>query len=243
MTESGDCQAAALTPLQEECYKLLGEKQYKSCEILAGMELARAEKEGRDMRVAWALLGSCAQLTERYNRAISFFRKIQYSFPSDPSSYKYRLKEAQCLQALGNIVEASSVLAIIPQEKRDLAMNMTLGNLYLVSGRNSNALECFLDGLRQNPYALEAVSWLAILGADPQHVEDAIRAGLESQASEADATNSKAQALIPLEEFIMAHFTGQRHQAPVALEQFQKLEKEFPNNIYLLLQIASLQVR
>ena len=48
-----------LTPLQEECFKLLKAKQYKSCELLARMELAKAEQEGRDSRVAWALLG-CA---------------------------------------------------------------------------------------------------------------------------------------------------------------------------------------
>ena len=88
-----------LTPLQEECFKLLKAKQYKSCEILARMELAKAELEGRDSRVAWALLGDCAQLTQQYRRAISYYRRIQVF-----GSYKYRLKEAQCLQGMFFII-------------------------------------------------------------------------------------------------------------------------------------------
>ena len=88
-----------LTPLQEECFKLLKAKQYKSCEILARMELAKAELEGRDSRVAWALLGDCAQSTQQYRRAISYYRRIQVF-----GSYKYRLKEAQCLQGMFLII-------------------------------------------------------------------------------------------------------------------------------------------
>ena len=154
-----------LTPLQEECFKLLKAKQYKSCEILARMELAKAELEGRDSRVAWALLGDCAQLTQQYRRAISYYRRIQVF-----GSYKYRLKEAQCLQgndltssivamlhhfslisqylfllsrnllktkALGNVVEASSVLEVVPKEFRTLTMSMTLAKV-----RQSNFLMC-----------------------------------------------------------------------------------------------------
>jgi hypothetical protein len=55
------------TPLQEECYRLLQSKQYKSCEILARMELSTAEKQGRDARVAWSLLGECSHATQQYH--------------------------------------------------------------------------------------------------------------------------------------------------------------------------------
>jgi len=216
--------SASLTPLQDECYKLLKAKQFKSCEILARMELCKAEQEGRDARVAWALLGDCAQLTQQYYQAICFYRRIQ-SF----GSYKYRLKEAQCLQALGNVVEASSVLEVIPSDQRTLTIHMTLGHLYLASGRNASARDCFLESLIKNPYTFEAIEWLAVLGAEKSQVLDA-------------CLRNRDQNLLPVKELISAHFAKHRHQTSSALQQFTKLEQEFPNNVYLLLRIATLQV-
>jgi tetratricopeptide (TPR) repeat protein len=221
--------SVSLTPFQNECFKLLKAKQYTSCEMLARMELAKAEQEGRDARVAWALLGDCAHLTHQYNRAISFYRRIQ-GF----GSYKYRLKEAQCLQALGNVVEASSVLEVVPRDQRNLTIHMTLGHLYLASGRTASACECFLESLVQNPLTLEAVEWLAILGTDKTQVLDAVKAGY--------AQNGHNQPMIPVKELISAHFAKHRHQTAAALQQFTGLEQQFPNNVYLLLKIATLQV-
>lgn len=229
----------SLTTLQEECYQLLQQKQFKSCEILAQMELAKAEQEGRDVRVAFALLGECAHHTQQYNRAISYYRKIQYSFSSGSSSHTYRLKEAQCLQSLGNVVEASSLLELIPRHERNLTMHMTLGNLYLASGRNANACECFLESLRLHPYALEAVEWLAVLGVEKQLVVEAVAGGLASRNNK----KSSNTPLIPIQDLISAHFLKHRHQTATALQHFSKLERDFPNNVYLLLKIAVLQVR
>ena len=223
--------SASLTPLQDECYKLLKAKQYKSCEILARMELAKAEQEGRDARVAWALLGDCAQLTQQHTRAISFYRRIQ-----SIGSHKYRLKEAQCLQALGNVVEAASVLEVVPRDQRTLTIHMTLGHLYLASGRNTSACDCFLESLIHNPYTLEAVEWLAVLQTEKQQVLDAVRVGFTRNGYE-------QSSMIPVKELISAQFAKHRHQTDPALQQFTKLEQQFPNNVYLLLKIATLQVR
>jgi tetratricopeptide (TPR) repeat protein len=222
--------SASLTLLQNECFKLLRAKQYRSCEMLARMELAKAEQEGRDARVAWALLGDCAHSTQQYNRAVSFYRRIQ-GF----GSYKYRLKEAQCLQALGNVVEASSVLEVVPRDQRTLTIHMTLGHLYLASGRNSSACECFLESLVHNPLTLEAVEWLAVLGTDKTQVLEAVKAGY--------LQNGQNQPMIPVKELISAHFAKHRHQTGAALQLFTGLEQQFPNNVYLLLKIATLQVR
>ena len=96
----------SLTPLQKECVNLFKARQYKSCEIAARMELARAEQEGRDPRFCWALLGDCYHSSQQYRRAVTFYRRMK--------SHKYRWKEAQCLQALGNVVEASSFGLLAP---------------------------------------------------------------------------------------------------------------------------------
>jgi tetratricopeptide (TPR) repeat protein len=219
---------ATLSPLQHECVDLYKAKQYKSCEIVARMDLAKAEMDGRDPRMAWAMLGECAQATQQYRKAVYFYRRMK--------SHQYRWKEAQCLQALGNVVEASAVLEMVPHNARSLEMNMTLGNLYVASGRNGTAMDAFLESLMQNPYALEAVEWLASLGADKSQVLEAISRGLAARASQ-------DTALLPLVDLANAHFAKHRHQTASALQQFAALERKFPNNIYLLLRMATLQVR
>ena len=227
-----------LTPMQEQCYALLQAKQYKSCELLARLELSHAEQQGRDLRVIWALLGECAQATQQYRKAVSFYRKInQFSGYQDSVSPKYRLKEAQCLSAVGNVVEASSVLERVPPEARTLTIHMTLGQLYLASGRSSSASECFLDSLVQNPYALEAMESLAILGTDMAKVVDAIKTGFAQQQ-----TNDSSKYTAAIQDLVTATFAKHRHQASSALEMFQKLSEQFPNNVQILLKIATLQV-
>lgn len=252
MTMTGDS-SKERTPLQEECYRLLQSKQYKSCEILARMELSKAEQEGRDARVAWSLLGECAHATHQYNRAISYYRRIQYAFVSGVSASSqhyyantYRLKEAQCLQALGNVVEASSVLERVPRSDRNLTMHMVLGNLYLASGRNASACECFIESILLNPFTVEAIEWLAVLGAEKQLVLDAISTGLarkNCQHGDECYESSSSFMVSAIEDLVSAHFAKTRHQTNLALQLFTKLEREFPNNVYLLLKIATLQVR
>jgi len=216
-----------LSRLQREIVDLFEARQYKSCEILARMEKSRAEREGRDPRMAVAMLGDCAHETQQYRKAVSFYRCIE--------SPKHRWKEAQCLQALGNVVEASAVLEMVPQNARTLAMNMTLGNLYVASGRSNAAQESFLDSLNQNPYALEAIEWLATLGADKNLVLASIKKGFVGVTEE--------DVMVPVLDFAAAHFAKSRHQNASALQQFVALERLYPNNVYLLLNIGTIQVR
>mmetsp|Transcript_41263 Transcript_41263/g.99394 ORF Transcript_41263/g.99394 Transcript_41263/m.99394 type:complete len:145 (-) Transcript_41263:450-884(-) len=84
--EQGNSSSNSLTPLQDECFKLYKDKQYKSCEILARMELSLAEQEGRDATIAWTLLGDCAHSTQQYSRAISCYRRIQMWYGSHKCS-------------------------------------------------------------------------------------------------------------------------------------------------------------
>ena len=216
------------TPLQRECVNLFKARQYKSCEIAARMELSKAVQEGRDPQMALALLGDCAQCTQQYRRAVSFYRRMK--------PYKYRWKEAQCLQALGNVVEASSVLEAVPGKARTLEMNMTLGNLYVASGRRNSAISAFMESLMQNPYALEAVEWLATLNADKAHVLEAIRRGFSARGVADD------EALVPVGDLVSAQFAKHRHQTGPALQQFMALERKYINNPYLMVKIAELQV-
>jgi tetratricopeptide (TPR) repeat protein len=226
--------AVSLTPLQEECYNLLKAKQYRSCEVLAQMELSMAEQEGRDLLVPWSLLGDCAMMTKQYNKAIQYYRRI--------SSNKYRLKEAQCLRELGTIVEASSVLETISPRERDLTVYMTLAQLYVASGQTKLAADCYLNGLYKYPMTMEAIEWLAMLGhTDKIRVLDAIDKGFKKM--EQVGNTSTASMIGPIKELASALFAKGHHLSSMALQNFRALDKKFPNNVFILLQIAVLQVR
>ena len=227
--------SSPLTSLQEECFRLLQSKQYKSCEILTRMELSRAEQEGRPTECAWAFLAECAQLTQQHSKAVHYYRRIQ-----NCGSYKYRLKEAQSLQALGNVVEASSVLELIPHHERNLTINMTLGQLYIASGRTTSACECFIQSILENPMVLEAIEWLAALGiTDKSIVLDAVEKGCKRISGQQKGND--LSTIVPVKEFVTAQFANTRHQIVSALQLFTALENMFPNNIYLMLKIANLQ--
>ncbi|KAG7359749.1 tetratricopeptide repeat protein [Nitzschia inconspicua] len=227
--------ASSMSPLQIECRKLLKAKQYRSCEILAKLELSVAEQEGRDLTMAFALIGDCAMMTNQYNRAIEYYRRVD--------SHKYRLKEAQCLQSLGNVVEAASVLEMIPRKERDLTIYMFLGQLYLACGRTNSACECFLNSLIKNPMTMEAIEWLAAIGTtDKMVVFDAIDKGFETMAAEESSDfHGDNVTVAPIKEFAAAHFARGRHHSGMALQMFRALDKKYPNNTYILLKIAYLQ--
>jgi tetratricopeptide (TPR) repeat protein len=263
-SSSSAAAASSLTPLQQECMKLLHSKQYKSCTILAGLELSKAEQESRDTRIAYAILGDCAQMTEQYNKAISYYRKVQLLPGSNSKPYgtnnnhRYRIKEAQCLQALGSVVEAASVLETIPEAERTLQIHMTLGQLYVASKRPMAATQCFLASLKQNPLTFEAIEWLTVTGKVDKHdILDAINTGFKSMDKKSKTISQENNSgdvngvqgsidndnnIVPVKEFVNTLFAKGRHQTALALKNFTALEQQYPNDVYLLLNIANLQV-
>jgi hypothetical protein len=54
--------------------------------------------------------------------------------------------------------------------------------------------------------------------------------------------SSEMEGMIPVKEFVSAMFAKGCHQTSTAFQNFTALERQFPNNIYLLLIIANLQV-
>jgi tetratricopeptide (TPR) repeat protein len=163
-----------------------------------------------------------------------------------------RYKESKSLAALGNVMEASSVLeTIVSPRLQTLAMRMELGHLYLASGRHSDAIRCFLAALERNPHALEAIELLVILGADRNDVARSVQTGLTVTSKNKQTTTEDNNPLhddetksspLAIQELVNAHFLMHRNQTANALTQFRKLDQLYPNNVYIMLKIATLQV-
>jgi anaphase-promoting complex subunit 7 len=216
------------TPLQSECLELFHAKQYQSCEIVAQLELAQCPNTGI-AAIPLEIIGDCAQATQQYRRAISYFRKAALLVQDNS---QLRWKEAQCLAQLGSIMEGAAILE--RTSNRSLGMLMTLGHLYIQSGRHNDAVKSFMEAVRINAYALEAIQWLAILGADRNAVMSAVEQGM---------LHKNHSTSLPILELVSAHFLQHRNQTASALQAFSKLERDYPNNVYLLLQIAALQLQ
>ena len=117
------------TPLQSECLALFQAKQYQSCEIIAQLELAQSPKTSV-AAIPLEIIGDCAQATQQYRRAISYFRKAALLVQDDS---QLRWKEAQCLAQLGSIMEGADILERKPN--LNLGMLMKTGNSKIQSGR------------------------------------------------------------------------------------------------------------
>lgn len=222
-------ESTSLTPIQEECLALLQAKQYQSCEMVAQLELSKSS--GTATAIPLELMGDCAQATSQYRRAISYFRRAALVVKDES---RLRWKEAQCLSQLGSVMEGASVLERY-SVKKHFGMYMTLGHLYLACGRHNDAQRVFLEAVRLNAYALEAIQWLAILKADRNAVMNAVEQGMVQKHSD--------DSVLPIMEIASAHFLQHCNQTDPALKAFTKLDKEYPNNVYLLLQIAGLQLQ
>jgi len=220
-----------LSPLQKECMSLLKSKQFKSCEILAMMDLSKRQAEGSPDHVTISILGDCAFEQRQFVRAKSYYQKISYA-----DENRYRWKEAQCLKELGSLIEASNVLEGITN--RTPPMNMMLGKLYLASGRTIQASDVFLEVLQDNPFILEAAEFLAVLHVDKLSTLKAVDVGFEKRGL---VTSSKE--CDQLRELISSLVAKERFQTFTALQQFTNLDEEFPGNLYIQEQLALLHLQ
>mmetsp|Transcript_24135 Transcript_24135/g.29623 ORF Transcript_24135/g.29623 Transcript_24135/m.29623 type:complete len:619 (+) Transcript_24135:62-1918(+) len=64
---------------------------------------------------------------------------------------------------------------------------------------------------------------------------------MENYNEVADA--DKSHLLLPIEDMIVAHFQSHQNMHRAALLKYKELDAQYPNNIYLLLKIATLQMK
>jgi len=226
--------AEPLTVLQKEAIHCAAQEQWVSCEILARLDLAKCTAEHRSELLDLHLLGRAAFEQEQYVAAKRFYEQL-YEYGGVDYEAKYRYKVACCLVHTGSLVEAVFVLEQIPDRQRSLPVYMLLGHLYQQTSRKQTAIDTYLQALKLNPYCLEAVYCLGVLGADKTPITAALDDGY-AQRNESDS------ALLLPKEIVLLLTAKHRHQNALALQLAQKLLAEYPNNVHLLLIMAELHV-
>lgn len=222
-----------LSKMQEECIRLFRAKQYRSCEILAEMHRSNSRLRGEaDDHFACRLMADCAFQQGQYVRARMLYQAL---YPVDESVYRW--KEAQCLKELGSLVEGAAVLEKIPKVDRTMEMNMLLGTLYSASSRNLDASRAFLEVLRQNPWALEAVEHLAAIErVDKNHVWEALKTGIALHGVEMSEHGD-------IFDLAAAMIYSRKNQTGSAAAIFEKLEEKYPGNTYFQQHQAILHIQ
>ena len=114
-----------------------------------------------------------------------------------------RVKECQALSQTGSIIEATSVLErsfprprlaggkIATNEFSSLQSLMLHGHLYMLSNRSSDAIVQYKFALAKNPYAIEAVEQLAVLGCVDNMILELVDEGVKKFAEEQIAAVKK----------------------------------------------------
>ena len=260
------------------------------------------------------IIADCSFFTDQTRRALHYYRQainyrriasthgcahgalVQGKFRNDravlsTAEATLRLKESDCLSSMGELSEAIFSLENafrLHSTYRTLAVCMTLGNLYLATSKKADAIRSFTDALRLNPYAMEAIANLAIVGANKEDVLRAVSEGMQMKLTpcttikkqnriqnkenrdcdplnrsitshgqsitersqvqlvlDKNATTSLSSTLpqLPVSQLVSAHFDSFSNNTKAALHAFQKLDKMYPNNIYILQSMAKLQLK
>jgi tetratricopeptide (TPR) repeat protein len=221
---SSSSAAGSLTALQKEAFKLLGSRQFASCEVLASLDLSRAEAENRSEQIDLHLLAECAFLQGRWVAAKEIYSQM-YGY-DEPL---YRFKVASCLQKLEYMVEAIYTLETIPTNSRTVEMYILTANLLVASMSKQPAIESFLNALRLNPYAIEAVYALASLGTDTARILAAIDEGQSKQVGGSDHHENNI-----VKEIALVLCAKHRHQTATALQKADALSQDYPANVEIM---------
>ena len=206
-----------------------------------------------------------------------------------------RVKECQALSQTGSIIEAASILercfprprvrggsggdstkTLLTNEFSTLQSLMLHGHLYMLSNRASDAIVQYRFALAKNPYAIEAVEQLAVLGCADTAILELVEEGVKKFAMERivsakksggkegdegnidtmqtdnnnvddeDENQEKAEKdstelLIPVRDYVLAVTSLHRNQLHAAHQHFSKLNGQFPDHPYILIQLAHIQ--
>jgi len=219
MTSQQQDERTPRSPLQIQASHLFEAHQFKSCELVALMELSQMKQKPQDVGIAITLeiLGNCAVSTDRDRQANDYFRDaaelVHSYFQRETREMKeeatsaweanLRVKESRALSNVGSIIEAASILErSFPRTRNSeqqrqphyystLESLMLLGNLHTMSGRVSDAVTEYKFALLKNPYALEAVERLAKLGCDESTILALVDVGLKRMVKEQLAQRKK----------------------------------------------------
>lgn len=254
--EQQDCSSGTnnknLSNIQSQCLKLLQTKQYKSCEILAMMELSQwNESSNTTLCIAktMEILGDCFMANEEYPRAISYYRLavMRYQLKSGAISgvgknkrkgtnlsgngvssrdeAVLRFKESQCLAAVGGTIAACNILEnVVVNSSPELhTFDMSMELANLYLSSGRKA-----DAIRMYQDALDL---------NPYALEAIEKLSLLQRDANVEEERVKCSVPSTLSELVSVYFQSNRNASSSVL-LWKKMNDKFPNHLHFLLNLA-----
>lgn len=143
-----------------------------------------------------------------------------------------RYKECLCHIELKDFTTAIRELEAIPVQLRDLKTNMCMGKLYKSSNLKRHAISSFTLVIRETPSAVEVIESLVNLGIESSELLSLLD---ESCKNSPDATLYSDGWIQSLATCLLQKRNYDHDKCEMKL---QNLMKQYPKNMYLLLQMA-----
>ena len=196
--------------------------------------------------VVLELLGDIIFKKGEYRRALAYYRQsstrkkfgIAQAYRSRSNSIdntvdgQLRYKECLCHIELKDFTTAIRELEAIPVQFRDLKTNMCMGKLYKNSNLKRHAISSFTLVVRETPSAVEVIEALVQLGMESSE--------LLSLLDESCKSNSNALIYSDgwIQSIAVTLIQKRDYDHDKCGIKLQSLIKQYPNNMYLLLQMA-----
>mmetsp|Transcript_16300 Transcript_16300/g.31623 ORF Transcript_16300/g.31623 Transcript_16300/m.31623 type:complete len:578 (+) Transcript_16300:558-2291(+) len=146
-------------------------------------------------------------------------------------SAQIRFAIARCMWELKHKQGALKMLESISSKHRSAPILLWMGKIYEACGMDRPTVGALRDALRSQPYALSAIITLLRLGVNSNDVWQLCQ------------TNTLHTDQGWLHRFIEAHGLKSLNQHRPALQNFQKLGQELPNNRHILANMADLNMQ
>lgn len=162
---------------------LLTFEQYFLMLMYNGNSLFKQQQYRRADLVYRSALQARKSLTK--SKAGSVFANNYEHLTEKFPDHEIRFKLAQCLETTKNHAEAITMLQSIPSKQRTPKINMMLGKLAHMQGKDAIAITAYRMVLREMPMNLEAMKMLLMLGVTASEIDIIIaEANLPTQCRE-----------------------------------------------------------
>ncbi|KAI8922406.1 hypothetical protein DFJ77DRAFT_506181 [Powellomyces hirtus] len=220
-----------------QAQNLLSNGLHSSAELLLGYLLSTIPSKQQDrgslilyckasalLADAYAELGQDQRALRLYDTAFRAFSSNQQILGED-RVFLYGVKEKQslCYRRLGQLGEAIAELEKIPIDALGVKSCLTLATWYEETRSFNQAREAYLNVLRKEPLATEAMMGAIRYGAE---IEDMLPCFPPTPAGEWT------------KHFVWSYFAGRRHRYAEALERLGELQRVTPLNNEVMLAMA-----
>ncbi|KAI9593378.1 hypothetical protein BDF19DRAFT_448533 [Syncephalis fuscata] len=253
-TAAIDTDSCSYTMLKH-AQQLYDQSLIASAQLMAGMALSELQRltamNSSTYVEASLLFAQCLVYQNDYRRAMTFFEKAfntqlniqRNQLPIDDLDIKICTEYAECCLKVNEWDEARRQLEVIHKDRRPLDIWRILARIYQVKGNPDAAIKCYINILKQQPFAMEAAIALVELGIPLDKLNSLLMPKDTTALNSSSSTAKKEQSIVNwMSTYLKAESAFNTNNYTGALKMYRTLERKYPKNTNLMLKVANCQV-